>query len=119
MLQGESGVGEYARRLRKDMSLPERLLWARLRLKPQGMKFRRQHPSGPFVADFYCHESRLVIEIDGNAHDMGNRPIADVERDAWFHEKGLRVIHIPASDVLANPDDVASSIVMHCTGGMT
>ncbi len=47
------------------MSLPEVLLWQVLRTRPSDLKFRRQHPSGAYVADFYCHEARLVIEVDG------------------------------------------------------
>lgn len=70
-----------ARQLRRDMSLPERLLWRELRGKPAGLKFRRQHPVGPYVIDFYCASAKLGIEIDGIAHDMGERPERDMRRD--------------------------------------
>ena len=57
-----------ARKLRKDMSLPERMLWQLLRQRPGGFKFRRQHPIGPYVVDFCCLSERFVVEVDGNAH---------------------------------------------------
>jgi very-short-patch-repair endonuclease len=63
-----------ARRLRRTMSLPEVLLWTQLRGKPLGIKFRKQHPVGDYVVDFYCAEKQLAVEIDGIAHDMGDRP---------------------------------------------
>ena len=70
-----------ARELRRTMSLPEGLLWQELRKRPGGYKFRRQHPILDFIADFYCPTARLILEVDGAAHDMGDRPRRDVERD--------------------------------------
>jgi very-short-patch-repair endonuclease len=58
------------------MSPPEVLVWQRLRLRPCGVKFRRQHPVGAYVADFYAVDARMIVEVDGLAHD------ARVERDA-------------------------------------
>ncbi len=114
MLQGETGVGDRARQLRKSMSLPEGLLWRILKQKPLGLKFRRQHPAGRYVVDFYCHEARTIIEIDGLSHDMGNRPQLDEQRDRHFTERGLHVLRIPARDVLNDPQTVAESIVAAC-----
>ncbi len=71
-----------ARRARRDMSLPEVLLWQRLKGSPQGLRFRKQHPIGAYRADFYCAQSKLVIEVDGIAHDMGDRPAHDATRTA-------------------------------------
>ena len=56
---------EKARALRPEMSPPEAALWQVLRTRPEGVKFRRQHPVGPFVVDFYCPSAKLVVEIDG------------------------------------------------------
>jgi len=98
-----------ARKLRRDMSLPEVLLWQRLRGKV-GVKFRRQHPIGNYVVDFYCREAALAIEIDGEAHSRGDRPVRDDRRDAFLKENGYQVLHIPASEVLADADRVATSI---------
>ncbi len=93
------------------MSLPEVLLWQRLRLAPDGVKFRRQHPLSGYVLDFYCARAKLAIEIDGEAHDRGDRPARDARRDAVLRDDGLTVLHIPARDVLADVDAVAEAIV--------
>ena len=111
MLQGAGGTGERARQLRGAMSLPEVLLWTALRSRPGGLKFRKQHPSGPYVADFYCHAARLVIEVDGEAHGFGDRPARDAVREAWLHRRGLDVMHIPASEVLLDCDAVVRGII--------
>jgi very-short-patch-repair endonuclease len=101
----------FARKLRKEMSLPEVLLWRELRGKPLGIKFRRQYPVKGFVADFACLESRLLIEIDGIAHDMGERPQRDERRDAILKADGWRVVRIAAKRVLAEPLETAEAIV--------
>ncbi|MBW6531606.1 DUF559 domain-containing protein [Sphingomonas sp. RRHST34] len=111
MLQGQEGVGSRARALRQTMSLPEVLLWRALRERPAGFKFRRQHPSGPYVADFYCHAARLIIEIDSEAHERGDRPARDAARDAWFAAHGLFTIRLAASDVLDDLDAIVRHIV--------
>ena len=93
------------------MSLPEVLLWQRLKGGPQGVSFRKQHPIGPYRVDFYCAAAKMVVEIDGVAHDMGDRPERDAVRTRALMEKGYRVLRIPAVDVLRDPDGVAASIV--------
>ncbi len=93
------------------MSLPEVLLWRELKGKPLGVKFRRQFPILGFIADFACAEARLIIEIDGIVHDMGNRPERDVTRDAILTSKGWRVERIPAAEVLKEVKAVAEAIV--------
>ena len=103
-----------ARRLRKEMSLPEVKLWQRLRQRPSGLKFRRQHPVGNFVLDSYCAQARLAFEVDGIAHDMGNRPARDQARDRWLEEQGISVVRLLAVDVLADGADVADAIVRRC-----
>jgi very-short-patch-repair endonuclease len=95
------------------MSLPEVLLWQRLKARPHGLKFRRQHPAGPYVLDFYCSERRLIIEIDGIAHNMGDRPERDEVRDSEFARSGLQILRIPAADVLRDPDEVAAAVVAY------
>lgn len=111
MLQGSSDTNVRARRLRSEMSLPEVTLWKALRLRPDGLKFRRQHPAGLYVADFYCHAARLVVEIDGTAHDFGDRPQSDAKRDLWFEAAGLHVLRIPAREVLRDLDAVVCHII--------
>ena len=88
-----------ARRLRRNLSPPETLLWSRLRARVPGMPiFRRQHPMGPYVLDFYCAKARLAIEIDGMSHDVADRPQRDIRRDAWLKAEGVTVKRIGAGD---------------------
>ena len=101
-----------ARRLRRQLSLPEMMLWQRLRLTRGDLRFRRQHAIGPYVADFYCPGAKMVIEVDGAAHDT--RQAKDEQRDAYMTSLGLRVLRIAASDVLADPDGVADGIYRLC-----
>src|SRR3546814_15127983 len=84
-----------ARIRRGDMSLPEVMLWQILRTRPAGLKFRRQHPVGPYIADFYCASKKTVIEIDGIAHDMGDSQLRDERRDTILRARGLMIIRIP------------------------
>ncbi len=99
-----------ARKLRREMSLPEVLLWQRLKGAQSGLKFRKQHPVGPYVADFYCSATRTIVEVDGEAHDRGDRPTHDAERDAFLNQNGYRVIHIMASEILLDADEAAASV---------
>jgi very-short-patch-repair endonuclease len=73
---------DRARDLRRRMDLPEVLLWTELRRRRlAGLRFRRQHPIGRYILDFYCHEARLAVEIDGYSHDVADRPQRDQRRD--------------------------------------
>jgi very-short-patch-repair endonuclease len=101
---------DIARKLRKDMSLPEVMLWQQLRGGKSGLKFRRQHPVGPYIVDFYCREASLVVEVDGEAHSRGDRPERDKLRDAFLIENGHKVLRIPAADVLRDAGAAAASI---------
>ena len=92
------------------MSLPENMLWQRLRGSQLGMRFRRQHPIGPYVADFFCPAARFVIEIDGEAHNRGEAPQRDAIRDTYMTERGFRVLRISAADVLRDANAVAEAI---------
>ena len=100
-----------ARKARREMSLPEVLLWQRLKGSPQGVAFRKQHPIGAYRADFYCASARLVVEIDGAAHDMGDRPERDLIRTKALEQLGYEVVRVPAADVLKDADAVAASVV--------
>ena len=102
---------KFARKLRKDMSLPEVLLWRELKGKPLGVRFRRQFPVRGYIADFACLEVRLLIEIDGIAHDMGDRPERDDQRDILLKADGWQIIRITAQRLLAEPLLTAEAIV--------
>jgi very-short-patch-repair endonuclease len=101
-----------ARRLRKEMSLPEVLLWQQLRGSEP--RIRRQHPAGPYVLDFYCPAAKLGIEVDGVAHEMGDRPQRDEVRAAFFEARGVGLIRIPAAEVLASPVEIAEAVLAVC-----
>ncbi|MEO1716688.1 MAG: endonuclease domain-containing protein [Planctomycetota bacterium] len=99
-----------AKTLRSKMSRPEVMLWQHLRRQQlEGLRFRRQHPIGSFIADFFCAEVSLVIEIDGASH-RGDRKQRDRERDAWMTERGLHVLRFRAAEVLSDLDAVLSTI---------
>lgn len=99
-----------ARKLRKDMSLPEVLLWDRLRGRRLGFKVRRQHPVGPYVVDFFVRDANLVIEIDGSTHDYGDRPGRDRARDQYMVAHGYRVVRLTARDVLSDLNAVLAFV---------
>src|SRR5215469_7724540 len=97
-MRSSSHTHKRAKALRRGLSPPEALLWTRLRtLRGQGPTFRRQHPIGPYIADFYCSAAKLVIEVDGAGHTEDRQ----IERD----------LRIPAGDVLRGVDDVVQGIV--------
>ncbi len=102
-----------ARKLRAEMSLPEVILWDELRgRRLAGLRFRRQHPMGSYILDFYCPASRVAIEIDGGGHDFEAQVRHDRHRDAWLASQGVRVLRILATNVLDNDslDGVVSAI---------
>lgn len=103
-----------ARRLRKEMSLPEVLLWKQLKLHPGGYRFRKQHPLGRYAIDFACVRARLAIEVDGEAHSRGDRSVRDADRDAFVLNEGFKTIRVPAVDVLKNMEGVIVAIVEAC-----
>ncbi|WP_254606520.1 endonuclease domain-containing protein [Sphingomonas bacterium] len=102
---------ERARKLRREMSYPEVLLWQRLRGSPCGMKFRKQHPLGPYALDFYCAAVRLAFEVDGEVHSMMDAPQRDAVREEYIVASGIKVVRVLARDVLRDADGIAASIV--------
>lgn len=102
-----------ARSLRANMSLPEVLLWRKLRQQDE-VRFRRQHPVGRYVLDFYCAEAKVCVEVDGLVHATGDRAAHDVERDGWLCGQGITVMRIAGADVLRSPADTAEALVRHC-----
>jgi len=100
-----------ARRLRRQLSPAEVKLWCELRARPGGLKFRKQHPAGPYVLDFYCAAVRLVVEVDGAFHDRGGAPTRDAERDAWLARFGVATLRVPAAELYRDTDAVVRGIV--------
>ena len=111
MLTGPAQTVRHARRLRKEMTLPEVLLWTALRTRPAGLKFRHQHPAGSYVLDFFCASAKLAIEVDGETHERGDQLAKDQVRDAWLAREGVRVLRIPAKAVLDDAAAVVAFIV--------
>ncbi len=103
-----------ARKLRKEMSLPEVLLWVQLQQHPGGYLFRKQHPIGAYALDFCCVKARLAIEVDGESHSRGDHPERDEARDAWVLAQGVTTIRFPAVEVLKNMEGVLITIVEEC-----
>ena len=100
-----------ARFLRKNMSPTEKMLWRELRNKHlAGYKFRRQHPVGQFIVDFYCVEARLIIEIDGSIHDKAEVYERDSNRTAELERLGLKVIRFTNEEVINDIESVLHTI---------
>jgi very-short-patch-repair endonuclease len=98
---------EYARDMRKDGTLAEAILWKRLRnRKLDGLKFRRQHPLDKFIADFYCHEKRLVVEVDGDIHNGREAKESDDGRTFELKELGILVIRFTNEEIQHKIDTV-------------
>jgi len=98
-----------ARKLRRETTPAERLLWSALRNSSfAGLKFRRQHPIGCYVADFYCQQEKLVIELDGDSHDFSEQK--DRERTEALNKEGYQVIRFSNADVLENLEGVLMMI---------
>jgi len=98
-----------ARDLRRDSSRAEKICWHLLRdRRINGTKFRRQHPIGPYFADFACVSRKLVIEIDGAHH--ADQMEADARRTAVMESLGWRVLRFWANEVVANPEGIWAAI---------
>ncbi len=99
------------------MSLPEVLVWQGLRRRRlEGVYFRRQHPVGPYVLDFYCGRAKLAVEIDGVQHTEEDRLDRDDARDAWLSTLGVRTLRIPAVEVLSDLGGAIDRIFAAVTG---
>jgi very-short-patch-repair endonuclease len=100
------------RNMRNNPTEPEKKLWHHLRAKQLGIKFRRQHSIGPYIADCYCHELRLVIELDGDSHYSADAQIYDQNRDAYMASEGIRVLRYSNLDVMRNISGVLEHLVL-------
>jgi very-short-patch-repair endonuclease len=114
MITGPRGTLKRARKLRSEMTLPEGLLWRALRERPGGLKFRRQHPAGIYVLDFYCAAARLAIEVDGWAHDTAAVATRDGARSHFLRSQGVATLRVPAKAVLEDMSGTLIRIVEVC-----
>ena len=99
---------EHVKYLRQNQTRVEQLLWTQLRAKRVGARFRRQQAIGPFIVDFYCHASKLVIEVDGEDHDLTFEQ--DEKRTARLRDYGVSVVRFSNRDVIENIDGVVRTI---------
>ncbi|MDP6824349.1 MAG: DUF559 domain-containing protein [Dehalococcoidia bacterium] len=110
MSERDPVTASIARKLRRDQTDAERMLWSKLRAGQLGCaKFRRQFPLPPYVADFCCEAARLIVEVDGGQHAESVE--ADQERTAFFEQEGYSVLRSWNNDVLTNIDGVAEVIL--------
>ena len=102
-----------ARKLRRSQTDAEQLLWSKLRSRQlAGLKFRRQFPLPPYVADFCCEEARLIVEVDGGQHAEA---FEDQARTDFFERRGYRVIRFWNNDVLLNIEGIIDEVLKCAT----
>lgn len=109
-------VFRFAEALREKMTAPEKKLWIFLSTKPNGFKFRRQHPFNKYVLDFYCHHARLAIEIDGGYHYHEEQKKLDQERTKAINEFGVEELRFPNEAVMDDFEDVKDEISAYLHG---
>ena len=115
-MERNQDLTKLARNLRKNQTKEEALLWYNF-LRKSPVRFHRQYVIGNYIADFYCHKAKLVIELDGSQHYED--PTYDISRDAYLKEQGLRVLRIPNNAIKDNFSGVCEEILRHITPGET
>jgi very-short-patch-repair endonuclease len=91
------------------MSEPKVLLWEHLRRSP--IRFRRQHPAGAYIIDFYCAKAKLAVEVDGDQHAEDTARRHDDRRDAWLASKGVKTERVPTHQIWRDAAGVASEMI--------
>jgi cyclase len=109
-LGASSGKFQMAWQLRHAETEAEQLLWSRLSNKQLGVKFRRQHPILDYIADFYCHAHKLVIELDGPIHDTPENQSYDSARTRSLNDFNIKVMRFTNDEVVADIDNVVQKI---------
>ena len=107
--QSTPNAQKNARVLRREMTDSERKLWSGLRSEQLGVKFRRQHPLGNYIADFACLDPKLIVEPDGSQHQV--QESYDARRDAFLRERGFEVLRFGSNDPFVNFEGVLQAIV--------
>ncbi len=111
MFYGASSIiFENAKRLRNNVTDAEQILWNSISNKQLGVKFRRQHPISFFIADFYCHEKKLIIELDGSIHNLPEVIKKDIERQKALEKFGIKVIRFKNFELYNNLNSVLEKI---------
>ncbi len=116
-MAGSHRLTLIARTLRKRMTPAEKLLWARVRNRRlDGWKFLRQHPIGSYIVDFYCHEARLVVELEGEIHKAPAQREYDNLRFEEMRLLGVRILRVQNEDVMHKMEDVLRMILQEVQG---
>jgi very-short-patch-repair endonuclease len=110
---------QLARDHRHPLTPAEAKIWKRVRNRGLGFKIRRQHPIWRFIADFYCAEAKLVIEIDGDSHAEPDQEDYDRARTDWLVERGYKVIQIRNEEVHGHLEDALKEIYLVCQERVT
>lgn len=111
MFEGASHIiFENAKHLRKNMTNAEKVLWGYLKTGIEGLKFRRQHPIGIYIADFYCHKAKLIVEIDGSVHNEKDVKEADDARQKELERWGYTIIRFTNDQAINSITDVIKMI---------
>ncbi|MNR36116.1 hypothetical protein D3C85_1540080 [compost metagenome] len=109
---------ERARQMRRALTPPEAQLWFQLKgRKLDELRFRKQHPVGSYILDFYCAEAKLAVEVDGMVHGDPDQARHDVRRTEWLAERGIAVLRVQASDVRTELEGVLNAIRSAVQGG--
>lgn len=101
----------YRRKLRKNSTPQEIILWSRLRKNQLGFRFRRQHSIGKYIVDFYCSEKNLIIEVDGGQHDEESARKYDEKRSEYLKRLGFRVLRFWDRDINLNLEGSVGEII--------
>ena len=115
MFFGASGhIFEKAKELRHHMTPSEMKLWEHLKKNQlEDYRFRRQHPISEFIADFYCHKAKLVVEVDGGIHKMKEQKLYDIDRSTELTKFGIKVIRVTNDQIEKDIDRVLNEIKLH------
>ncbi len=103
-------IFKNAEKLRANMTKSELLIWQFLKTKPLGVKFRRQHPINRYILDFYCHQKRLAIEIDGGYHLSSEQKEKNMQRTLYLNGVGIKEIRYTNEEVLNSLEIIKSKI---------
>ena len=103
-------IFQYADELRKNMTEAEKIIWERVCKNQLGVRIRRQHPIWKFIADFYCHEIKLIIEIDGGIHLSSEKKEYDISRDITLNDLGIEIIRYTNDQVINETSKVIEEI---------
>ena len=103
-------IFQYAELLRKNMMEAEKIVWEKLSNNKLNIRIRRQHPIHKYIADFYCHELKLTIEIDGDIHLANEHKEYDINRDITLSEFGIQILRFTNHQVINNIDEIMKEI---------